>query len=235
MKLDANTITYIQNVVKTAKLVNIDSFIIEPNLVRGLAADNSAVIVHSKDVPDMPFGSIGMNRLDIFTARFEVLKTQPNFSMEVDIDADQKCVRSIIMKAKGSKVDYKCARPAAIKAAKQLHETFKHRVVVNAESVVLLHKAVAAMSSPEHVTLISNSDGVSLELCDINNDVFKHTFMDKVETLTPDANGKFAHRYFVKTLLPLLKQNANGQFDVGMKGTLAFNVNGITTYVLSQV
>jgi len=235
MKLDLNTITFIQNVVKTAKLVGIDSFIIEPDMVRALAEDSSAIILQNKDVPDMPFGSIGMNRLDVFTARYDVIRNQNNFSMEADIDADAKCVRSLVMKAKGTKIDYRCAKPAAIKAAKQLNETLKHRVKVNSESVLLLQKAISAMSGPEHVTLISNTDGVSFELNDVNNDVFKHTFMDKVEALTLDASGKFAHRYFVKTLLPLLKQNSDGHFDVGIKGTLAFNVNGIPVYALQQV
>lgn len=233
MKLDAITISYLQTVVKTAKLVNIDSLIIEPNLVRAIADDNSVVILQNKDVPDMPFGSIGMNRLDVFASRYELLKMQEKFSVEADIDDDAKCVRSITMKAKGTKIDYRCAKPAAIKAPRQINDVLKHRVKISADSVVLLQKAVAAMSGPEHITLISNS-GVSLELSDINNDVFKHSFMEEVETLTPDATGKFAHRYFVKTLLPLLKQNLEIHFDVGAKGILAFYVNGLTVYVLPQ-
>lgn len=233
MKLDAITLSYIQTVVKTAKLVNIDKIIIEPNMVRAIADDNSVVILESKDVPELPFGSIGMNRLDVFVSRYELLRTQEKFSVEVDIDEDAGCVRSIIMKAKGTKIDYRCAKPAGIKAPRQINDTLKHRVRLNADSVVLLQKASAAMSSPEHITLISN-DGVTLEMSDINNDVFKHTLMEKVETLTPDASGKFAHRYFVKTLLPLLKQNSDGYFDVGAKGILAFYVNNLTVYVLPQ-
>lgn len=233
MKLDAITISYLQTVVKTAKLVNIDSVIIEPNIVRAIADDNSVVILQNKDVPDMPFGSIGMNRLDLFNSRYELLRSQEKFSVEADIDEDAKCVRSIIMKAKGTKIDYRCAKPQTIKAPRQINDTLKHRVKVNGDTVVLLNKAVSAMTGPEHVTLISN-EGVSLELSDINNDTFKHTFMEKAETLTPDASGKFAHRYFVKTLLPLLKQDSEGHFDVGAKGILAFYVNNLTVYVLPQ-
>lgn len=233
MKLDAITISYLQTVVKTAKLVNIDSVIIEPNIVRAIADDNSVVILQNKDVPDMPFGSIGMNRLDTFNSRYELLRTQEKFGVEVDIDEDAKCVRAIIMKAKGTKIDYRCAKPQTIKAPRQINDTLKHRVKMNGDTVVLLNKAVAAMSGPEHVTLISN-EGVSLELSDINNDTFKHTFMENADKLTPDANGKFAHRYFVKTLLPLLKQDSEGHFDVGAKGILAFYVNNLTVYVLPQ-
>jgi hypothetical protein len=205
-------------------------------MVRAIADDNSVVILQTKDVPDMPFGSIGMNRLDVFASRYDLLRSQEKFSIEVAIDDDANCVRSIIMKAKGTKLDYRCAKPQAIKAPRQINDTLKHRVKLNGDTVVLLNKAVQAMSSPkapEHITLISN-DGVSLELTDINNDKFNHTFMEKVETLTPDATGKFAHRYFVKTLLPLLKQDSEGHFDVGAKGILAFYVNGLTVFVLPQ-
>jgi hypothetical protein len=233
MKLDAITISYIQTVVKTAKLVNIDNVIIEPGMVRAYDQENGVIILQDKDVPEMPFGSIGMTRLDIFVSRYDLLRTQDKFSIEVDIDEDAKCVRGIIMKAKGTKIDYRCMKPQNIKAPRQVNDTLKHRVKLNGDSVVLLNKAVAAMSSPEFVTLISN-DGVSLELSDINNDKFNHTFMEKVETLTPDASGKFAHRYFVKTLLPLLKQDSNGHFDVGAKGILAFYVNNLTVHVLPQ-
>lgn len=233
MKLDAITISYIQTVVKTAKLVNIDSIIIEPNIVRAIAEDNSVVILQNKDVPDMPFGSIGMNRLDIFNSRYELLKMQDKFSVDVDIDEDAKCARSIIMKAKGTKIDYRCAKPQTIKAPRQINDVSKYRVKMNGDTVVLLNKAVSAMSSPDYVTLISN-DGVSLELTDINNDTFKHTFMEKPEPLTSDTSGKFAHRYYVKTLLPLLKQDSEGYFDVGAKGILAFYVNNLTVYALPQ-
>lgn len=235
MKIDAVTNSYIQNVVKTAKLIDVDSIAIEPQQVRGWNEETGVILHQSgKEVPDMPFGSIGMNRLELFTSRYELLKNQDKFSIEVELDADAKCVRAIIMKAKGTKIDYRCAKSAAIRAPRQVAEVYKHRVKMNSDSVVLLQKAIAAMSGPEHITLVSN-EGVSLELCDINNDVFKHTFMEKVETLTPDASGKFAHRYFVKTLFPLLKQNPDGHFDVGAKGILAFSVNGLTVYVLPQV
>src|SRR5271163_1919810 len=105
MNIDAITISYLQSVVKTAKLVGIDSVIIEPNVVRGFD-EAGVVILQTKDVPDMPFGSIGMNRLDIFASRYDLLKTQDKFSVDVELDDDQKCVKSIIMKAKGTKIDY---------------------------------------------------------------------------------------------------------------------------------
>ncbi len=235
MKLDAISLEYILNVVKTAKLVNIESVIIEPNAVRAIKQDDSSVVIlQTTDVPDMPFGSIGMTRLDVFNSRYELLRTQDNFSIDVQIDEDANCARSIIMKAKGTKTDYRCAKPIAIKAPKQLNDTVKHRVQMNSESALLMQKGISAMQNPEHITIISNDNGVSFEFSDINNDKFEHTFMEKAECLTSDATGKFAHRYLIKTLFPLIKHNPDGQFSVGQKGILAFDINGLTVYVLPQ-
>lgn len=233
MKLDAITIAYIHTAVKTAKLVGTDAVIIEPGMVRAYHQDNGVAILQDKDVPEMPFGSIALARLDIFASRYDLVRTQTNFAMEVDIDEDANCVKSLIMKAKGTKIDYRCTKPTNIKAPRQINDTMKYRIKLNGESVVLINKAMSAMSAPEHMTLISN-DGVSLELTDVNSDVFKHTIMEKPEGLTPDANGKFAYRYFAKTLLPLLKQDSEGHFEVGTKGILAFHVNNLTVYVLPQ-
>lgn len=232
MKLDKNTVAYIQTVVETAKLVGIDAIIIEPNLVRAIDDNNTVVINQNKDVPEMPFGSIGMNRLDVFTARYDVAKTQDNFTIEAEVDDGSQFARQIIMKAKGMKIDYRCANPAAIKAPKQVNDVLKYRVPVTTECVVNLHKAQSAMKA-EVVSIISDA-GVSFELSDLNNDVFKYQFADKVEVLT-DGNGKFAHRYPVKTLLPLLKQNTTGFFEIGAKGIAAFQLNGLKVFVLPQV
>lgn len=236
MKLDQENLDYILNVVKTAKLVGIEGIAIEPNLVRGYdLKNNSVLILQTVNVPDMSFGSIGMGRLDIFSARYEILRTQDKFSIEADIDMDAQCTRSLILKAKGTKIDFRCAKPVAIKGPKQVNETFKHRVHMNSESALLMQKAISAMEKPDVVTLLSNNEGVSFEFLDVNNDKFSHTFMEKVESLTPDATGKFAHRYLVETLFPLIKHNPDGHFDVGQKGILAFTVNNLTVYVLPQI
>lgn len=232
MKLDKNTVVYIQSVVETAKLVGIDSLIIEPNLVRAIDDNNTVVLFQNQDVPDMPFGSIGMNRLDIFTARYDIAKTQEAFTIEAEVDDGSKFARSIIMKGKGMKIDYRCANPTAIKAPRQINDTLKYRVVLTPEAVMNLQKAQSAMKA-EIVSIISDT-GVSFELSDVNNDIFKYTFADKVEVLT-DGTGKFANRYPVKILLSLFKQNTAGHFDVGAKGILSFALNGLKVYVLPQV
>ena len=240
MKLDPDTLAYILNVVKTAKLVGIDNIIIEPDAVRAMDDGRAVVLYQSENVPDMPFGSIGLTRIDVLTARYDIAKTTPNFTVETEtkVDGNTTFATSLIMKGKGTKIDYRCANPTKINAPKQINDTLRFRVQLNADAVSLLQKGTAAMGA-ENVAIISDQ-GVSFELVDVNNDVFKHTFADNVE-LIPDTDGnvasssKFAHRYPVKILLALFRNNPNGTFSIGQKGILSFSVNGLTVFVLPQV
>lgn len=238
MKLDIDTISYILNVVKTARLVGIDSIIIEPNLVRAVDESSSVVLFHNQNVPSMPFGSIGLSRIDGLMARYGIAVTQDKFTIEATTgdgtgDGDQ-WARALVMKAEGIKIDYRCANPTKIKAPRQINDTIKVRAHFTPESVVLMQKGHSAMGA-ENVSLISNSDGVSFELYDVNSDVFKYTFADSAEALQDGGDTKFAHRYPVKIILALFKEGGKGYFEVGQKGILQFPLNDLTVFVLPRV
>ena len=234
MKLDVDTIAYIQKVVKTAQMVDIDNVIIEPNLTRAIDDDKTVVLFQNENVPDMPFGSIGLNRISVFMSRLDIAKTQDAFTIESENPEGSEFVRSLTMKGKGVKIDYRCANPATIQAPRQVNDTLKFQVPLNAEAVVMLQKGQSAMSA-DTVTIVSNKNGVTLEIVDVNNDTFSYTFTDKVKTLTDSADINFAHRYPIKTLLPLFKQNPDGYFEIGQKGILSISVQGLNLFVLPQV
>jgi len=233
MKLTSDVVEYILNVVKTARLIGIDNVIIEPELVRAMDDANSVVLYQNEKVLEMPFGSIGLTRIDGLLARYDIAKTRDKFSIEALVKDGEEFTRSLTMKGKGLKVEYRCGNPAKIKAPRQVNDTMKFRVTLNGEAVNLMQKGQAAMGS-ENVSIICN-DGVSFELVDVNNDVFSHTFAPDVEALTDDTNKKFAHKYPVKILLAVFKQNPDGEFSIGAKGILSFPLNDLTVYVLPQV
>lgn len=240
MKLKPESLAYVLNVVRTAKLVGIDNIIIEPDTVRAMDDARTVVIFQNEGVPDMEFNSIGINRIDVLMARYEIANSTQGFSAEVDTknEGEDEFATSLILKGKGTKIDYRCADPSKISAPRTINDVIRYSVNLTAEAVTLLQKGVAAMTA-ENVSIISN-DGVSFELVDVNNDIFKHTFADDAQ-LVPDEDGevvsttKFAHRYPVKTLLALFRSNPEGTFSVGQKGILSFPVNGLTVYVLPQV
>jgi len=242
MNLDPTSLKYLQDVVRVCRLVGVDNVAIEPKMIRGMDDDQKVVIflndeglaIPNRKVPDFAFGSIGLSRLGVFQTRLDIARTQDKFTIEVVTKPDVPYVQSLVMKATGTKIDYRCMDPTKIKAPKKLNDVMKFRVKINAQAVTLLQKAVAAMSA-DVVTLISNSEGVSFELVDVNKDVFKHTFADDVEVLDDGKGVSFAHRYPVKTLLSMFKEDPAGTFEVGGKGLLLFPIAGINVYVLPQI
>jgi hypothetical protein len=244
MKLDANTISYLNDVVKTAQLIGCDEIMIEPERVRGIDEARTVCILQTESVPDMPFGSIGLNRLSVFQSRYEIAKVQDNFSIEAEeavakieqddgTKVDMPIARALTMKGKGTKIQYRCSNPGVMRAPKVIKDELKARVQLSGDAVLLLQKGQAAMGA-DTVTIISN-DGVSFEFTDVNNDVFKHTFAEDADDLLGDGDTKFAHRYPAKTLLALFKHNPTGTFSVGNAGTLWLEINGLNVIVLPQV
>ena len=244
MKLDAETINYINKVVKTASLIGIDNIIIEPGRVRAMDEAKTVVILQNENVPDMPFGSVGLNRISVFQSRYDIARVQDKFTMEAieasaqlqqedGTQAEAPIARALTMKGKGVKIDFRCANPTTISAPRVINDKAINRVQLTGDAVLLLQKGQAAMGA-DTVTIISN-EGVSFEFTDVNNDVFKYTFADDVEPLDGNTDTKFAHRYPAKTLLSLFKHNPTGTFDVGKSGTLSLEINGLTVTVLPQV
>ena len=235
MNLDPVSLKYLQEVVRVCRLVGVDNVAIEPGMIRGMDDDQKVVIfLDGKTVPEFDFGSIGLSRLDVFQTRLDIARTQDKFTIEVIAKPDVSYVQSLVMKATGTKIDYRCMDPTKIKAPKKLNDVMKFRVKINSQAVSLLQKAVAAMGA-DIVTVISNSEGVSFELVDVNKDVFKHTFTEDVEVLEDGKGVSFAHRYPAKTLLSIFKEDPAGTFEIGGKGLLLFPIAGINVYVLPQI
>jgi len=233
MKISQDIIDFIETVVKTGQSVNIDNVIIESDMVRAIDDARTVVLYQSTDVPELPFGSIGLNRIGVFLSRLDIAKNRDDFTLDVIVGEGDEYARSILMRGTGTKIDYRCANPATIQAPRQINDKLAFRVNLNTEAVDLLNRGAVAMGS-ETVAVIGD-DGVSFELTDVNGDVFKHTFTANIEFLTENPNDTFSHKYPVKTLLSLFKQNPNGYFEIGEKGILSITVNGLDIYVLPQV
>lgn len=233
MKIDLDSLTYIKNVVETAQMVGIDNVIIEPEKVRAINDDKSVVLFQETDVPDMPFNSVGLNRIGVFLSRLDVARTQDNFSIDVKTDDGNEFARSVTMSAKGFKVDYRCANPKTIAAPKKINDEFIYSIVLTPQAVYMLQKGQSAMGA-DTVSLISNADGATFEFTDVNSDKFSHTFTERV-TMNDGADESFRYKYPIKILLPLFKHDAEGSFRIGRKGMLNVVVNSLNIFVLPQV
>lgn len=239
MQVDKATLSYIENVVATAKLLGIDNIIVEPDRVRAMDDDTSVVMLQTDNVPIMPFGSLGLNRLGLFSSRYDIAKSADKFELIVDVagvDTAAPYARALTMKAKGIKIDYRCANPATIRAPKAFaNDVIKYRARMHPEAVVYMMKGSSAMDSAE-VSLIGTKDSVSFEMIDVNSDKMSYVFGDLVENVQPNDSSepKFSHRYPVKLLQTLFKPNSDSYFYITARGMLKIPVNGLDIYVLAR-
>lgn len=245
MKLSKETLDYIQKVVNTASLVKIDSIIIEPGCVRAIDEEHTVFIMHKEDVPDMEFGSIGLNRTNVFTSRFELGRNMSDFSVEAVVDSagtPTAFARSLTMKAKGIKVDYRCANPTLMKAPRQLADTLAHQVQLDPEVVLMMQKGQTAMSTDEIKFIGTAQDQTSsiasvfFEMSDINADKMSYQFANTALRLdgSDDMPIGFCHTYALKTLLPLFKINPTGHFILTTQGIMKIVINGLDVYVVPR-
>lgn len=226
MKIDNTLLNYIENVVRTAKLVGINSIIIEPGRVRGIDDLSTIVLFQTENVPELDTGSIGLNRIDVFLSRFDIAKSRDNFSVEVVQDKGKEFVRAFMMKGKNMKVDYRCANPTTIRAPKMIHDALVANIPLDNDTVRLIEKGVSAMNA-ELVSIISDNRGVSFEIEDLNKDRLENTWSEEIDT-------KFTHKYPAKTLITLFKQVPETSFEIGQKGILRIIVNELSIYVLPK-
>lgn len=231
MKLDTQIVEYIQNVVRVCRLVGIESVIIEEGLVRAIHPDRTVAIIHPNDVPDLPFKSIGLTRLATLQSRLDIVKSQPGYFVEVTTKPGIDYVIALQLIAKGIKVGYRCADPLRIEAKRKFNDGPQFRLTLSEHIVQMLSKGASAMDA-DKVTILSNDDGVSFELVDVNNDVFSQSFSQKAEVLVDDMESKFAHRYPLKLLLSVFKDNPTASFEICGSGAIKILLGGITTYVL---
>lgn len=236
MKLSKDLVSYIRNAVKVAKIVGIESIAIEKDLIRAMDENKTVVICHTTDVPDLPFDGIGIGRLDLFSSRFALVDGRDGFSTEAEINNKDNLdqVSQLIFKATGIKIEYRCAESSKIKAPKVIKDPMKYEFKLTADGVDTLVKAQNAMGV-DFVTVISNKKGVTFELVDTNNDVFSHEFADQAVDLEERTEVEFVHRYPVKTLIALFKQNSSQPVEVSGKGILKSVINGLDVFVLPSI
>lgn len=238
MKLDKETIEYIFNVVETGHIVNVDNIIIEPGMVRSMDEARTVGLYTNQNVPDMPFGSIGITRIHDLLTRYKSINDREDFTVEAIVDSGEEHATQLLISAKGTDIDYRCGEPGKLAAPKSLHDVECYKVKIDEDAVKMFQLGQSTMKT-EDVSLVSNN-GVSFEFADSAHDIYKHKFADTVESI-PNADGeapsslKFAHRYPAKTILALFKNNPEAEFTIGQKGMMRFPLNGLTVFVLPRV
>lgn len=233
IKINEEVLTLIRKTVSTAKTFGIEDIIIEENMVRGLHPDRVSVLLHTENIPLLPFNAIAINRLSVFSNRIDLANTQENMIVEVTTDNDTNA-SSLTFKAGRLKINYRCANPSTVKAPKKLKDIFIRRITISNEAKDMLIKAYNAMKT-EYIAFVNDEQGVRFEMFDLNNDVCSFQFSDNVVMLEDGYNETFTIRYPVKMLLALFKNNTETTFEIGKEGVLKMNYNDLNMLILPKV
>jgi hypothetical protein len=245
MKFSKDLVDYIRNVIKVARLAGIESVAIEridpPRgetknvIVRAIDENKTVVICHTDTISEcLPVHGIGIGRLDLFSSRLALVMDRPGFVTEAEVISKdgQDQVSRITFKAQGIKVDYRCANTVTIRAPKAINDPIKYEFTLDTDSIDTLIKAQNAMGV-DFVTVISNeSKGMCFELMDANKDIFSHEFSAQAVSIVDRDDVEFVHRYPIKSLIPLIKQNSPHTIQVSERGIMKIDVSGINVFVL---
>lgn len=226
MKLEKKPLELIWRVVLTAKLVNIDNVIIEEGRIRGIDENRTVVLFHEDEDITLDVGSLGITRIDTLLSRLNLVMGRDDFNVDVKVDDTKGFIRSLTMKAKGTRVEYRCADPAHVAAPRVINDVMQAKVMLPQPDAVLLQDGAKAMGNAELVTIKNVKDEVMFELEDVNGDVFDRVFAKGVQ-------HEFSHKYPVRTILALLKNG--GEFEIGQKGMLKVVNEELGVLILPRV
>lgn len=231
MKLDTKLLQFILKVIQTAQAADIDNVIIEPGRVRG-STDSRAVIIHTMDnVPDMPFGSIGLSRLSSFTNRLDLAKTTNDYTIDVQItDGDPMWAKSFVFKNKNLQISHRCANPKTITAPKTITDADKLRINITPEHIQMFQQGSNAMKATE-VFINGCHDGVYMEFIDNTGDKLTYRITDEN---TAGESIIFTHKYSVKTLIKLLKYCQSNTITITKIGLIKLTTDGLTLYIVPE-
>lgn len=248
MKLDPESLDYLVEVVKATKALGVESLIIEPDCIRAADEDIKRVVLHKQNVKPMPFGSIGITRLDVFLDRYELAKTTAGMYIEyttrgedpmvcIKDDKNAMFAHTLQFKGKGLKLDFRPSNPLVIRAPRNMKDRLKYRLLVTDELTQFIDKGKRALGTDEF-TLLINDEGAFIEMTDINNDKLSFQFADNVEKVNDDDEGKpmYSAAFPIAYVLPLFKNNSGSSFQISEKvGYIEMAVNNLTSLILPRV
>lgn len=239
MQLSKETIKYLENVIRVAKILKIDNnLVLDNECVRGNLQQEGSMIIHREGIPKFEFGILGISRINTLGTRLALLGD------DVSIDAQEKegtqgsCIAKLVLSNAKTEVEFRCADPAKMeKSPKLLKDPIFYTFTVDTESIQLLSKAQSAMQG-ENITFKGTKKGVVTKVCDEEGDMMTYKLGESLTYAAECEHENFSFSYKNRMLMPLLKEGAtdeNTEINITRRGFLRLNIHGITTYITTEV
>lgn len=230
MILEESVVEKILATTKVAKIFGLESFIVNPHIIRGFKSDGTFAINTPCDL-DIGCAGIGINRIDVLHGRLALV--DENVTLDCVFDTPESYARLLHIKSKKLNVEYRFAREEGIKCHKQFNVTDFYRVELTDELKKVLAKSKNAMKS-EVVTIICDNGEVSFKIADENNDKMIYQG-DTIGYLTNEENASFVYNYDIKLLLLAMANTSKNYFNVATRGILHFIIDDIDAFVINKV
>jgi len=234
MKLSKGTALSIENILSTVKLIKVADLLITNDKVSGYNPDKTAFIMSELDL-DEDFGSIGINRLQTFLSRFNLIKDDENVEITaiVDGDDDDKITKELKFKTKTVNMQYRCGSPKFISVPTVINDNEKYTIKIEDDLANFIGRATSSATTENPKVKIINKDGkLSFELIDDSDDII--AIASEVEVDCEEDSNTFTFSYALDMFNALIKNSADNSFTIGARGIFKIEVNSLTFYMLPR-
>ena len=219
------------NTIKTAKLLDIECFVIEKNLIRGID-DTKSIFMNSHHDCEMP-ADIGITRVSLLNNRIKLIDVEKSKFSET-LANNKMCISSIKIQDGRSRLEIRCANVALIQSQKNLKDLPKYKLSVKAEDVAQFIKSNQAMKT-EVVYLVNEDGRVYFDFIDTNKDVLQLDIDPDIDAVEDAVITNFKYAYDPAYLQLVLKNNNGEELLMGGRGTLRTVINNINVWLLPKV
>lgn len=230
--ITTDTLLQIENIIKSAKLVEITDMAIEQNSVRGINKSKTAFMISDLELPD-DFETIGINRPDVYLSRFNMIKDL-DFKASTKVKASDKgedFVEQVDFKSKSIKSQYRCCDPNNIQCPRTINDIDTYTIKFDQNEVDMLVKACSSMDT-ENISLIGSNEGLAYTLTDLSSDTID--IQSDIQIEAEDDTFNFRFNFIQKSFLALIKNCDSFEFILGKRGVLKIKVNNIIFYLMPQ-
>lgn len=182
MKLIKEDITRLRTALLAAKLAGLESVVFSEGKVRGINPAHNGVIFSTCTLEIDPEITIGISRLSELEKRMSLFGD--DITIEAEVTEAKKC-RKLLIKAKTSKMDFRCTDEKLIKYPKTVGQDDEAVCIkITKSEVSLISKAIKTLG-PEQITVQIKKDGiVHIEAIDSNNDRFETDLSNTAEFIS---------------------------------------------------
>ena len=212
----------LKNVTNVSKIFQVDSFIIEKNIIRGINEDRTSAIFTKVDL-DIEY-AIGVNRIDVLLSRITLAD-----DLILEIIGNNDEANKLVFTNDKMSVEYRTGKISTITAPKSLQVSDLYEISIAKELSKFLSKCKSALKV-DKLTIMCNDNKVSYKLSDDNSDNL--VYSDGVAVSLNDSDPiNFVYDYSIKSLLNAFTK-CDEKIIITEKGMIHFVMDDIDVYLL---